>query len=128
MTTPTTDIYRSINTLARHFKSVFKTGDTAAIAEFYSEEGMLLPTGSDFIRGRKDIGMYWQGAFDMGIKNINLDILEIEQHGNTAIEMSHYTLTDENDQVIDHGKGIVIWKLEAGNWKMHRDIWNTNMD
>jgi len=128
MTTPLTDIYTDIRTLAEQFESVFKQGDAASIAEFYSDDGMLLPTGVDFVQGKPAIKTYWQHAIDMGIKNVRLDIVELEQHDNTTIEMSKYTLSDENGKVVDQGKGIVIWKCEAGHWKMHRDIWNSSIE
>ena len=39
----------------------------------------------------------------MGMKYIKLDIVELEQHDDTAIEMSNYTLSDSDKQVIDAG-------------------------
>jgi ketosteroid isomerase-like protein len=33
----------------------------------------------------------------------------------------------EGGKVVDRGKYIVIWKREQGQWKLHRDIWNTSM-
>ncbi len=128
MTTPSTNIETNIRTLAEQFESVFKQGDAAHIAQFYSDNGMLLPAGVDFVQGRAAIKTYWQQAMDMGIKNVKLDLIELEQHGNTAIEISKYTLSDVNDQIVDQGKGIVIWKNEAGHWKMHRDIWNSSIE
>ena len=128
MITPSTNIDTDIRTLAEHFELVFKQGDAARVAEFYSDNGMLLPAGVDFVQGKSAIKTYWQQAMDMGIKNVKLDLIELEQHGNTAIEMSKYTLTDESDQIVDRGKGMVIWKNEAGQWKMHRDIWNSSIE
>ena len=63
----------------------------------------------------------------MGIKNAKLNILEVDQHGDTAIEVGQYTLSSADDQVMDQGKYVVIWKYENGCWKLHRDIWNTSM-
>jgi uncharacterized protein (TIGR02246 family) len=125
--TQTSDIHTEIHTIAKSFESTFSRSDVAGIANFYTDNGMLLPPGSDFIQGKQDIGAYWQEAIDMGIKNIKLDIIEIEQHGDTAVEMSNYTLSSADDQVMDQGKGIVIWKHEDGTWKLHRDIWNSSV-
>ena len=66
-------------------------------------------------------------AINMGVKSIKLDIIEVEQHGDTAIEMSRYTLRSADGQVIDQGKGVVIWKYVDGAWRMHRDIWNSSI-
>ncbi|MFC1845104.1 YybH family protein [Thermodesulfobacteriota bacterium] len=128
MTAQTSDILTTLQVLAENFASAFASGDAANIAEFYTEDGMLLPAGSDFIKGKQAIKEYWQAAIDMGIKSIKLDIMEVEQHNDTAIEMSKYTLSSADDQVIDSGKGIVIWKNKGGAWKLHRDIWNSSLE
>jgi len=127
MSTKTSEIHSTISVLAKNFESTFARGDAAHIADFYTENVMLLPAGSDFVRGKQNIKDFWQMAIDMGIKNIKLEILELEQHDDTAIEMSKYILSGADDQVIDQGKGIVIWKYENNAWKLHRDIWNSSI-
>ena len=128
MSAKTSEIHTIISTLAKNFESTFARGDAAAIADFYTENGMLLPAGSDFVRGKQEIKDFWQVAIDMGIKSIKLEILEVEQHSDTVIEMSKYTLYSADDHEIDQGKGIVVWKYENSAWKLHRDIWNSNIE
>ena len=127
MTIHTPDIHSAIHALIENFESTFSRGDSADIADFYTDNGMLLPPESDLVQGKRDIKAFWQAAIDMGIKNVKLDIVEVEQHGDTAIEMSKYTLSSADDNLIDQGKGIVIWKYESGAWKLHRDIWNSSI-
>jgi len=127
MTEQISDIHVTIQALAEKFESTFENADAAKVAEFYSEDGMLLPAGSDFVKGKQEIKEYWQAAIDMGIKSIKLDIIEIERHEDTVIEVSKYMLSSEDGQVIDSGKGIVIWKNTDGAWKLHRDIWNSSL-
>ena len=127
MATSSADIYTTIQSMDGHFSSALMRGDAASIADVYTDTGMLLPAGSDIIQGKVDIKAFWQTAIDMGIRKLKLDILEIEVHGDTAIEMSKYTLTNEGEKIIDRGKGIVIWKFNNSNWMMHRDIWNSDI-
>lgn len=127
MTTQTPDIHSAINALIENFESTFLRGDAADIADLYTDNSMLLPPESDIVKGKRGIEVFWQMAIDMGIKNVKLDFVEIEQHGDTAIEMSKYTLSSADDNLIDQGKGIVIWKYEGGAWKLHRDIWNSSI-
>lgn len=128
MTTLTSDIYSTIRALSDSFESTFSLGDLTKIAEFYTQKGMLLPSAFDFIVGKQDIKEFWQSAMDVGIKYIKIDILEVEQNNDTAIEMSNYTLSASDKQVIDAGKGIVIWKNTGDAWKMHRDIWTSSIE
>jgi ketosteroid isomerase-like protein len=37
-----------------------------------------------------------------------------------------WTLKGKDGAELDHGKYVVIWKKEAGGWKLHRDIWNSS--
>jgi uncharacterized protein (TIGR02246 family) len=121
------NIYEAIRTADDSFESIFGRGDAAGMADLYTDNGMLLPTGSDFVKGKQAIEAFWQGAMDMGIKNAKLDIVEVEQHGDTAIDMGQYTLSSADDQVMDTGKYVVIWKHEDDTWKLHRDIWNSSL-
>jgi ketosteroid isomerase-like protein len=63
----------------------------------------------------------------MGIKEAGLETVEVEGHGDTAVEVGKFTLKSEGGQVLDQGKYIVIWKQEEGQWKLHRDIFNSSM-
>ncbi|KPJ95745.1 MAG: hypothetical protein AMS18_02335 [Gemmatimonas sp. SG8_17] len=110
----------------RVFMASFKSGDAAGIADLYTGDGQLLPAQSDFVTGRDAVQAFWQGAMDMGLKEAKLETVELEDHGATAIEVGRYTLFAEGEQVVDAGKYLVVWKNEAGSWKLHRDIWNTS--
>lgn len=126
MTDSTTALHAAIRAADDNLESTFGQGDSQGMSGLYTEDGMLLPTGSEPVRGKPDIQAFWQGAMDMGIKGLGLEIVELEDHGSTAIEVGNYTLTSEGGEVIDRGKYVVVWKQEDGNWKLHRDIWNSN--
>ena len=123
----TTEVQEAIATADENFMAAFNRGDAAGLADFYTENGQLLPTGSDFVTGKAAIQTFWQGAMDMGIKTARLETVEAEGHGDTAIEIGKYTLSGEAGNVLDRGKYVVIWKQEGGQWKLHRDIWNSSL-
>jgi uncharacterized protein (TIGR02246 family) len=105
----------------------FERGDAAGMATLYTENGQLLPPNTDIVSGRQGIQAFWQGVIDMGIKGMKLETTELEEHGDTAIAVGKYILSGEGDQVIDSGKYVVILKQEGGQWRLHRDIWNSSM-
>jgi uncharacterized protein (TIGR02246 family) len=109
------------------FVNTFNKGDAAGLAALYTEEGQLLPPNAETMSGHQAIQAFWQGAMDMGIKSAQIETGEVEAHGETAIEVSRYKLYGAEDQVLDKGKFIVIWKRENGQWKLHRDIFNSSM-
>ncbi len=126
MNTQIADLHRDFDAIVENFENQFRQGNISEVAAFYSDNAMLLPAGSDFIKGRAAIEAYWQEAVDMGVKNIKIDLVELEQNGDSATEVSRYTMLDNEEVVVDHGKGIMIWKYDGNAWKMHRDIWTSN--
>lgn len=110
----------------RSFMAMFGAGDAGGMAQAYTANGILLPPQSDFVTGPDAIQAFWQGAMDMGLKDVKLETAELEILGDTAIEVGKYTLYLMNGQVADAGKYVVIWKNDGGSWKLHRDIWNTS--
>ncbi|MFC1525907.1 YybH family protein [Candidatus Latescibacterota bacterium] len=109
------------------FSATYGRGDAAGMAALYTEAGQLMPPNSDFLTGREAVQAAFQGFMDMGVKEIKLEAVEVEEYGDTATEVGKYTLEAEDGSVIDQGKYIVIWKQEGGEWKLHRDIFNSSM-
>ncbi len=109
------------------FMEVFSHGDASGVADLYTAEGQIIPPNSDTISGHDGIQAFWQGAIDMGIKSAHLSTVELDECGSeTAVETGTYELGDGTN-VMDHGKYLVVWKLDGGTWKLHRDIWNTSV-
>ena len=121
------DIRAAIATTNNRFIEHFKSGDAAGMADLYTQEGQVLPPNNNFITGHQAIQAFWQSLMDMGIKEVQLEIVEVESYNDTAIEMSKFTLLDEQGQVLNKGKYIVIWKQIQGRWKLHRDIFNSSL-
>jgi ketosteroid isomerase-like protein len=74
------------------FMDSFARQDSAGIAALYTGGGQLLPGNSEFVTGTAAIQGFWQGAMEMGIKTAELESVELEVHGDTAVEVGKYTL------------------------------------
>jgi ketosteroid isomerase-like protein len=92
----------------------------------YTEDGQVLPPGSEPITGRPGIQAFWQGAMDMGVKDAKLETAEVAHHGDAAYEVGRYALEAAGGQLLNRGKYVVIWQRQNESWKLHRDIWNTS--
>ena len=109
------------------FMDAVSKGDAAGLAGLYTDDGMLMPPNADFMKGGEAIQGFFQTLIDMGIQEITLESSEVEGYGDTAIEVGMFTLKTAEGQVVDKGKYIVIWKKVGGEWKLHRDIFNSSM-
>ena len=129
MTTPdrSSGIMEAITAIDEKFTGYYNGGNTAGMAELYTENGQLLPPGGDIISGREAIQIFWQGVKEMGIKTVRLDTVEAEGFGDTAVEIGKYILSGDTGNIIDRGKYLVVWKQVGGQWKLHRDIWNSSL-
>ena len=121
------EIREAIVDANKDFMVTFSQGNAAGMADLYTEDGQVLPPNSDIVMGKEAIQTFWQALMDMGIKEAKLDIVEVEEQDDLAVEVSKYTLQGEEGQVLDQGKYIVIWKREDGQWKLHRDIFNSSL-
>jgi len=120
------DIRSAIAAANQSFMAKFGAGDAAGMAQGYTANGQLLPPQMGIMTGTASIQAFWQGAMDMGLKDVKFETAELEVLDNTAVEVGKYTLYLVNGQVADAGKYLVIWKNDGGSWKLHRDIWNTS--
>jgi uncharacterized protein (TIGR02246 family) len=124
--TATTDVSSGIEAGNRRFMSAVERGDAAALAALYSQQAILLPPHSDFVSGGDAIRQFWQQVLELGIKQVALETLEVQDYGDTAHEVGRYTLRMGDGQPVDSGKYLVVWRREGGTWKLHRDVWNTS--
>ncbi len=110
------------------FLTAFAKGDATAMAMTYTEDGQALPPNGEVVTGREALAGLWQAVFGMGIVGATLETVELEQLGNHAYEVGKYTLKATDGSEVDRGKYVVIWQcLPGGEWKWHRDIWNSSV-
>ncbi len=63
----------------------------------------------------------------MGIKDIKITTDDVIGNGDVLGETGKYEMYADNNKLVDKGKYVVLWKMENGEWKLYRDIWNTSM-
>src|SRR5436190_19546872 len=94
-------IHVAIQAANERFMQAFRHGDAVGLASLYTQDAQLLPPGSEAAHGWEAIRAFWQGAMDSGITAAQLEIVEVEDHGDSAIEVSQYTLLGAQEQVLD---------------------------
>jgi uncharacterized protein (TIGR02246 family) len=103
--------------------------DAAAVAAFYTEDALVLPPGAGTVKGRKAIEEFWKKTIDGGLKAGELTTVDVGETGDAAWETGKFLLTvqpEGKEAVKQAGKYVVVWKKEKdGQYRLHRDIWNT---
>lgn len=121
------DVTDEIIAANKVFLEAFNAHNGTAIGKLYTQNGRLLPVNSKVIEGQEAIGQFWNAVFDMGIDNATLTTKHVESFENTAIEEGAYSLFDSDNNKLDDGKYIIIWKKVDDQWRLDRDIFSTNM-
>jgi uncharacterized protein (TIGR02246 family) len=121
------DAKSQIEARAKEWAEKYNAGDAAGVAALYEEDGQILPPQTDAVAGRAKIQEYWQGVMGAGVKTAALQLLEVHSSGDIAAEVGSYVMKNAEDQNVDQGKYMVLWKKKKGSWVIVRDIWNSSM-
>jgi uncharacterized protein (TIGR02246 family) len=109
----------------RAFEAAFAKGDAASVAQLYTADGALLPPGAARVDGRAGIERYWKDAIDAGFKSIALQVEEVTDAGDLAVEVGRWTIGAPGGTAqMAAGKYLVEWRRVDGTWRIHRDMWN----
>jgi ketosteroid isomerase-like protein len=95
-----------------------------SILNRYTEDACLLPPNSAPVSGKENILAFFNGG--PPVHSI-FKIQHIYGNGSEFVtEESYYEVYDMNNNKLDEGKVIVIWKKTKEGWKMHRDMFSSN--
>ncbi|XP_035694188.1 uncharacterized protein LOC118428277 [Branchiostoma floridae] len=121
------DLKKLIEEHNEKFMACFKANDMKGLANLYTEDCKIMPTGSDTLFGREGPENVFKGAWEGGVREVELKVEEVGPMGSDVIyERSTYTMKTEDGSVADVGKYVVIWKKVDGDWFLYIDIFNTN--
>jgi uncharacterized protein (TIGR02246 family) len=116
--------HAEIAAVNRKFEAAARNGDLDALASLYTSDAIVLPPDGPMVKGRENIKQMWGTvAQQLGLKDVRLDTLDLELAGETAYEVGEASLTLAGGHAVV--KFIVVWKRVEGQWRLHRDIWNT---
>jgi uncharacterized protein (TIGR02246 family) len=121
------DVRSAIEAVNVKFGAAWGKKDAAALAALYTANATVMAPNGAPVAGSQAILEFWKAGLAVLPPVGKLTTAEVEAHGDTAHEVGTYELSAADGKVIDKGKYIVIWKREGGQWKMHRDIWNSDL-
>ncbi|TIV61850.1 DUF4440 domain-containing protein [Mesorhizobium sp.] len=112
------------------FVKAYNSKDAAGVASKYADDAAAFPPDMARVEGRQNIQKLWQGAIDMGISELRLTTVDVQESGDFAFESGSFSLKapGKDSKVVDAtGKYVVVWKKDQnGGWKLYRDIWNSD--
>ena len=108
----------------------FSEGDVDAVMRVFGPEPVTFPPDEPRREGRDAVRDWQATILGQFSGSARLDAWEVEVAGDMAIASGAYTMdmtAADGSKVADRGKFVQVWTRGAsGDWKLHRNIWNTD--
>lgn len=105
----------------------FTKDDAAFYVEKYVKDACLMPISAPEICGRENIKNYYYGKGENTKFKIIITSKEVLGGENMVVETGSYEVFFANGKKHDNGKFIATWQQEDGKWKLHREIWSSDL-
>jgi uncharacterized protein (TIGR02246 family) len=122
-----------INALFTEYGASLGAGDAERWIQLWTEDGVQLPPGAPPNVGREAIFASIKGAMEqIAFEEMEINIEEVLVADDLAIARGLYTVNyvphDGSDPIPVDGKFTSTFQLQPdGSWKLHRDIFNSNV-
>ncbi len=122
---------KAIRKLLDDFCEAHKYNDGARLAEFYTEDAMLMPSDEPIVSGKAAIASRYQRDMDKFTAELATSPDEIEISGNLAFVRGTFTIKltprAEGEKIEVTFKALsILRKGLDGSWKLYCDIWNSD--
>ena len=99
-----------------------------SVAAIYATDATILGPGAPPVTGQKAIASFWHTVSIRGMHTIELQFIDLEQSGDKLIARGKYVMYNKQDEIIDIGKFIAIYRKEKNTWRLQTDMFNTSME
>lgn len=101
--------------------------DSVGFGNSYTEDAKFMGYNQPSTEGRKAIQTIWAQNMNADATNITLTTLEVWGNETTLTEEGKFDFKSKEGALLDKGKYIVVWVNDNGTWKIHRDIFNSDL-
>jgi uncharacterized protein (TIGR02246 family) len=125
------DDIKAIRKLFDDFCEAHKYNDGIRLAEFYTDDAMLMPSDEPIVSGKTAIASRYQQDINKFTAELTTTPDEIDVSGNLAFVRGTFTIKltprSEGEKIEAKFKAISILRKDPNNsWKLYCDIWNSD--
>jgi uncharacterized protein (TIGR02246 family) len=120
----------SIAAVLKSYETALNGNDTDTILSLYSAEPVFMPQNAPALEGREAVRAGYEQVFATIKLNVTFDIHEVVQVGEWAwvrtSSAGRTRILAAGVEVTEGNNELFVFRLEAGEWKIHRYLFATN--
>ena len=109
------------------FMDAFRKGDSISVADVYTFDAKVMNAGMPAAEGKENIIHFFGRIFKGKPLIITTKTLGVWNNTNTIVEEGKWIMANKEGEAYDHGKYLILWKMEDGKWKKFRDCHNSDI-
>jgi len=118
-----------IGQLHAAFMKAFDAKDPSGLAASYTDDAILMPPNQPEVKTGIGVETFARQMFSSSpVSGILLNVTETEVPADGwAYSSGFYSMLGANGSVLDRGKFLEVLKQTDKGWKIHRDVFNSDM-
>ena len=109
------------------WQTEYNADNIDALVAMYTSDGCRMPPNMDAVYGSDAIREHFLAGKEAGWAQVELGFTTGATSGDMGWGQGTYIIMDADGEEIDNGKWINVSKKVDGMWKIHCDIWNSNV-
>lgn len=101
--------------------------DSIGFGNSYTEDAKFMGYNQPSTEGRKAIQSVWAQNMKADATQITLTTVEVWGNETSLTEEGVFDFKTKEGVALDKGKYVVVWVNDNGTWKIHRDIFNSDL-
>ncbi len=118
------DTTAAVQSLNAKWDKALNTGDAAAVAALYAEDGRVVTGDGQIKNGRAEIQALFQGFIDGGFHDHKIEMIDVKVKGDIAIETGKWSGVGGDKKTYGGHLVNVYERQPGGDWQGILHIWN----
>lgn len=115
-----------LTAVREQYRAATANRDAAALIDLFAEDGVLVASDRDVVRGRQDLGKYFANAFDQAMPEVTLTCISTENRNGFGSETGRFeerVTSPEGTVTRVSGVYVTIYRRDAaGHWRVAIEI------
>jgi len=116
-----------IGQMHAQYLKAFNAKDASGVANTYTDDAILMPPNQAAVKSAIAIQTYERQELVAPVSGLLLNVNETEVSGDWAYCFGYYSLLGNGGAIMDRGKFVEVLKHTGSGWKIHRDIYNSDL-